>query len=65
MNDASRIIGLIDTNMTNSYVKSYDFNVFKVSGYNIANSKLDVRPSTLGQYRYIVEGWKKYANTSW
>lgn len=64
-NDASRIIGLIDTNMTNSYVKSYDFNVFKVSGYNIANSKLDVRPSTLGQYRYIVEGWKKYVNTSW
>ena len=53
----------IDKDMARTYIQSYDFNVFRLSGYNIETGKYDVRPSTLRSNRYIVENWKDNFNT--
>ena len=55
------VVDNIDKDISRSIV-SYDFNLFKVSGYNLKTNKFDVRPATRSTNTYILRNWRRKPN---
>ena len=52
------VVDYIDKDISRSIV-SYDFNLFKVSGYNLKTNEFDVRPATRSANTYILRNWHR------
>ena len=52
------VVDNIDKDISRSIV-SYDFNLFKVSGYNLKTNEFDVRPATRSANTYILRNWRR------
>ena len=52
------VVNNIDKDISRSIV-SYDFNLFKVSGYNLKTNEFDVRPATRSANTYILRNWRR------
>ena len=55
------VVDNIDKDISRSIV-SYDFNLFKVSGYNLKTNEFDVRPATRSANTYILRNWRRALN---